>query len=123
VCVPPTGPARASIGGKRNHHEAGGSDKSGHLTFHVRFTVRGRACRAVEQHRIDTKFGPVDVRIYRLRQGWWPVAIAGRAELPREPLITGHVLPESVDVALQRLAAVIDAMTVEVTQTSAPPRP
>jgi hypothetical protein len=76
----------------------------------------------VEQHRIETKFGPVDVRVYRMRQGWWPVAMGGRAQLPRYPVIEGQVLPASVDAALQRLTEVIDVMTAEPAQASAPPR-
>ena len=67
----------------------------------------------MEQHRIQTKFGPIDVRVYRLKYGWWPVALGGREQLPADPVIKGHALPTSVDAALQRFAEAIDALPVE----------
>jgi hypothetical protein len=59
---------------------------------------------------LETKYGPVDVRLYRLHEGWWPVAMRGRGELPAEPVVEGDPLPKSEDEALQRLAEAIDAM-------------
>jgi hypothetical protein len=67
----------------------------------------------VEQHRIKTKFGPLVVRLYRLKTGWWPVALSGREQLPADPMIEGHELPTSVAAALQGFADAIDSMTVE----------
>jgi hypothetical protein len=63
----------------------------------------------VEAHRVETPFGPVDVRLYRLREGWLPVAMRGRDQLPAEPVIDDP-LPQSEDAALQHLAQAIDAM-------------
>lgn len=65
----------------------------------------------MEQHRIQTKFGPVDVRLYRLREGWWPVLFAGRERLPVDPSMVGEELPKSADAAVRRVAEVIEAMT------------
>ena len=67
----------------------------------------------MEQHRIQTKFGPVDVRLYRLRDGWWPVPFAGRERLPLDPSIVGEELPKSAEAAVRRLAEVIEAMTLD----------
>ena len=67
----------------------------------------------MEQHRVQTKFGPIDVRVYRLKYGWWPVALGGRERLPADPVIEGHALPESVDAALRRFVEAIDALPAE----------
>jgi hypothetical protein len=69
-------------------------------------------CR-VELHRIETRFGPVDVRVYRLREGWWPVALGGRDQLPAYPVVEDAALPRSAEDAVHRLASVIDAMTAD----------
>ena len=67
----------------------------------------------MEQHRIETRFGPVDVRVYRLREGWWPIVLGGRERLPAEPVVAGRALPTSVGAALRGLQAAIDAMHPE----------
>lgn len=67
----------------------------------------------MEQHRIETRFGPVDVRVYRLRDGWWPIVLGGRERLPAEPVVADRVLPDSVSAALRSLRAAIDAMHPE----------
>ena len=64
----------------------------------------------METHRIHTTVGPVDVRVYRLREGWWPVALGGVRELFVYPVIDGDLLPQSVDAAVQRMAEAIDGM-------------
>ena len=93
----------------RNHQQAGMCDVTGICSFTVT-SLRWRGCRGVEQHRIETRFGPVDVRVYRLRAGWWPVALAGRHRLPADPSLGGEELPRSAELAVRRLAEVIDAM-------------
>lgn len=67
----------------------------------------------METHRITTRFGPVDVRVYRLREGWWPVPV-GRHDLPAAPVLDDARLPQTVQDAVRRMAELIDAL---------PPRP
>ena len=64
----------------------------------------------METHRIHTTVGPVDVRVYRLREGWWPVALGGVRELFAYPVIDGDLLPQSVDAAVQCMREAIDGM-------------
>jgi hypothetical protein len=49
--------------------------------------------------------------VYRLREGWWPVALGGVCELFAHPVIEGDVLPQTVDAAVQRMRDAIDHMT------------
>ena len=60
----------------------------------------------METHQLDSPFGRVAVRVYRLRAGWWPV-LAGRHRLPAVPELDGPV-PRSVDEALARMAVAIE---------------
>lgn len=62
----------------------------------------------METHRISTKFGPADVRVYRLRTGWWPLLV-GRHGVPRPPSLEGP-LPRSIDEAVARMAQGIDCL-------------
>ena len=66
----------------------------------------------METHRITTRFGTVDVRVYRLREGWWPVLV-GRHDVPREPSLEGP-LPRSVDHAVTWMAQAVDRLPVPV---------
>ena len=68
----------------------------------------------METHRITTRFGPVDVRVYRLRDGWWPVLV-GRHEVPAAPSLEGP-LPRSVDHAVSRMAQAVDRLAVPASQ-------
>ena len=80
----------------------------------------------METHRIATRFGPVDVRVYRLREGWWPVPV-GPHDLPSAPVLADARLPQTVKDAVRRMAELIDALPrpVEMTLPSRPrpPRP
>lgn len=63
----------------------------------------------METHRIETRFGPVDVRVYRLVEGWWPVPI-GRHALPAEPVLADASMPQTVAGALRLMADAIDRL-------------
>ena len=62
----------------------------------------------METHRIMTRFGPADVRVYRLHEGWWPVLVARRG-VPREPSLEGP-LPLSVHEAVAWMARAVDRL-------------
>ena len=66
----------------------------------------------METHRITTRFGPADVRVYRLHEGWWPVLV-GRHHVPSEPALDGP-LPQSVDDAVTRMAQAVDRLPAPV---------
>ena len=63
----------------------------------------------METHRIATRYGPVDVRVYRLREGWWPVPV-GRHDLPSQPVLADARLPQTLQDAVRRMAELIDAL-------------
>jgi hypothetical protein len=62
----------------------------------------------METRRIVTRFGPADVRVYRLHEGWWPVLV-GRHGVPREPSMEGP-LARSVDGAVARMVQAVDRL-------------
>ena len=64
----------------------------------------------METHHVQTRFGPVVIRVYRLREGWWPVAVGGLRQLPAQPTIEDPQLSQSVEVAVQRMVEVIDSL-------------
>ena len=67
----------------------------------------------METHRIETRLGPVDVRVYRLREGWWPVALGGVCEPFAYPVVDGDVLPQTVDAAVQSMREAIDGISAQ----------
>jgi hypothetical protein len=63
----------------------------------------------METHLVETRFGLVEVRLYRLRQGWWPVLVRGRHLLPGEPSVRGP-MARSVREAVAQMAVAVDRL-------------
>ena len=63
----------------------------------------------METHLVETRFGLVEVRLYRLREGWWPVLVRGRRQLPSEPVLRGP-MARSVREAVAQMAVGIDRL-------------
>ena len=63
----------------------------------------------METHLVETRFGLVEVRLYRLREGWWPVLVRGRPHLPSEPVLRGP-MARSVREAVAQMAVAIDRL-------------
>ena len=76
----------------------------------------------METHRIATRYGPVDVRVYRLREGWWPVPV-GQHDLPSAPVLIDGRLPQTVQDAVRRMAELIDALLPRPVEVTLPSRP
>jgi hypothetical protein len=62
----------------------------------------------MEAHWMQTRFGAVQVRVYRLHEGWWPVPV-GPHRLPLVPVLAGP-LPKSVDEAVRRMSQAVDRL-------------
>lgn len=67
----------------------------------------------METHLVETRFGLVEVRVYRLREGWWPVLLRGEHLLPGTPTLGGP-MARSVLEALAQMAVAIDRLQVTV---------
>ena len=67
----------------------------------------------METHLVETRFGLVEVRLYRLREGWWPVLLRGRQHLPSAPVLRGP-MAGSVREAVAQMAVAIDRLEVPV---------
>ncbi len=63
----------------------------------------------METHLVETRFGLVEVRLYRLREGWWPVLVRGRRLLPSEPVLHGP-MARSVREAVAQMAVAVDRL-------------
>ena len=63
----------------------------------------------METHLVETRFGLVVVRVYRLRQGWWPVLLQGRRLLPAAPVPRGP-MAGSVREAVAQMAVAVDRL-------------
>ena len=71
----------------------------------------------METHHVETRFGPVVIRVYRLEDGWWPVPVGGLHRLPAQPLTDARLLSRSVEEAVQRMVEAINGL-----RTPADPR-
>ena len=67
----------------------------------------------METHLIETRFGLVEVRLYRLREGWWPVLMRGGRLLPSAPVLGGP-MARSVREAVAQMAVAIDRLEGQV---------
>ena len=63
----------------------------------------------METHLVETRFGLVEVRLYRLKEGWWPVLVRGRRQLPGEPALRGP-MARSVREAVAQMAVAVDRL-------------
>ncbi len=54
---------------------------------------------------VETPFGPVQVRVHRLHQGWKAVLV-GRHDVPRPPVLRGPVARSAEEAVTQLLRAV-----------------
>ncbi len=69
----------------------------------------------METHLVETRFGLVEVRLYRLREGWWPVLVRGWRQLPAEPVLRGP-MARSVREAVAQMAVAVDRLEGAATQ-------
>lgn len=63
----------------------------------------------METHLVETRFGLVEVRLYRLHEGWWPVLVRGGRLLPGVPVLHGP-MARSVREAVAQMAVAIDRL-------------
>jgi hypothetical protein len=63
----------------------------------------------METHLVETRFGLVEVRVYRLKEGWWPVLMRGRQLLPDEPVV-GAPMAGSVREAVAQMAVAVNRL-------------
>jgi hypothetical protein len=63
----------------------------------------------METHLVETRFGLMEVRLYRLREGWWPVLLRGGRLLPSAPVLRGP-MAQSIREAVAQMAVAIDRL-------------
>jgi hypothetical protein len=60
----------------------------------------------METHLVETRFGLVEVRLYRLHEGWWPVLVRGGQLLPSAPVLRGPMAGSVREAVAQMVVAI-----------------